>query len=272
MSGLVAGAAAGAAVLLLAPSRPRLGGGVGSGMDGAGGASQPRRRAGPLVVAGAGAGVTALVLGGGGIVAVWAALGTAVLLAGRALLARRASARAAAGTRERVVAVCEVLASELRSGRPPASALDAAAQEWPAVGGVRRAERLGADVPTAWRALARVPGADDLRLVAAAWQVSARTGAGLAEALARVAALARSTQATRRVVASELASARATARLMAGLPVVALLMGGTTGGDPVRFLTATPVGLGCLAGGLAAGFLGLWWIEAIADDVTRSAT
>ncbi|MDF9715790.1 type II secretion system F family protein [Nocardioides sp. ChNu-153] len=266
MSGLVAGAAAGAAVLLLAPSRPRVGG---RGDATAGG---PQRPAGTLVVAGVVAGGTALVLGGGGIVAVWAALGTAVLLAGRALLARRASARAAARTRERVVSVCEALASELRSGRPPATALAAAAEEWPAVAGVRRAERLGADVPTAWRALARSPGADDLRLVAAAWQVSARTGAGLAEALARVAALARATQGTRRVVASELASARATARLMAGLPVVALLMGGTTGGDPVHFLTATPVGLGCLAGGLVAGFLGLWWIEAIADDVTRSAS
>lgn len=211
-------------------------------------------------------GATAAVVGGVRAT-VWALLAAGVVLGGRTFLRRRREGRLAARNRERVVGLCELLAGELRAGRAPSVALAAAAREWPSVDAVRRADTLGADTVAAWRALASLPGADALGLVAAAWQVSARTGAGLADALTRVARLVRATEATRRVVASELASARATARLMAGLPLVALLLGGTTGGNPLHFLLVTPLGLGCLAGGLAFGAAGLLWIERIADDV-----
>ena len=164
---------------------------------------------------------------------------------------------------------CDLVAGELAAGRTGEAALDEAAEAWPAMRPVADACRLGGDVPEALRALARTPGADGLRLLAGAWVVSHRTGAGLAASTRRVADAVRRDQATRRVVRGELASARATARLVGVLPVVALLMGSGAGADPWAFLLGTPPGLACLACGLAIGFAGLWWIELIAREVDR---
>ena len=188
---------------------------------------------------------------------------------GRTLWRRRAEARRAARTTSAVVEVCDLLAAELAAGRPPGAALDEAASAWPDLRTVADACRLGGDVPSALRLAAAVPGADGLRLLAGAWAVSQRTGAGLAASSRRVADACRLDQSTRHAVAGELSSARATARLVAGLPVLALLMGTGSGADPWTFLLGTPYGLACLAGGLAIGFVGLWWIELLAGAVDR---
>jgi tight adherence protein B len=199
------------------------------------------------------------------LVVVLAGAGWAVLR----LWSRRAAAHAAEQTRRRVLECCEVLASELAAGQPPGSALGLASEEWPALEPVARSARYGGDVPAALRRAAAAPGADELRLVAAAWQVSHRTGQGLADALARVAAMLRDARATERVVRGELASARATARLVAGLPVAAWLIGSGSGADPVGFLFTTLPGIVCLAAGLALVLAGLTWIESIAAGVER---
>ena len=47
-------------------------------------------------------------------------------------------------------------------------------------------------------------------------------------------------------------------------------MGSGAGGDPWGFLLGHPAGLLCLAGGLAFGLAGLWWIEAIAAAAEES--
>ncbi len=264
MTPLLASICAGAAAWLSVAPHPRLVGGLAAAQDTA------RAWWGRLVPAGLAGGAAVVVLADGRVLA-WGLLAGAVVT-GAAALWRRAEARREATRRSAGVAeLCELLAAELGAGQPPARALARAADAWPELAPAARAQAVGGDVPTALRLLAARPGAGDLRLVAAAWQVAQASGAGLAEAVTRVAALTRAAAATRRVVGSELASARATARLVAALPLLALLMGGSIGGDPVGFLLGSPLGLACLAGGLALGWAGLWWIEAIADGVEAGA-
>jgi tight adherence protein B len=187
----------------------------------------------------------------------------------RLLWRRRVASRESTRNAEHMSEVCDLLAAELSAGRPVEAALDEAAAAWPRIRPVAEVCRFGGDVPAAFREAAATPGAGGLRFLAAAWALSQRTGGGLGAATRRMAELVRREQATRRVVAGELASARATARLVAALPVAALLMGSGAGADPWTFLLRTPWGLGCLAAGLAVGLLGLWWIELIAGEVDR---
>ncbi|WP_372734873.1 type II secretion system F family protein [Nocardioides sp.] len=196
------------------------------------------------------------------------ALGGAGAIGWRLVRQRRARHRAAEVSR-RVLESCEQLAAELVSGQPPGNALEHLAATWPTLAPVAAAHRVGADVPAALRHLSRTPGAHDLRLLAAAWQVSHHTGQGLSTAIERVARDLVAGQRTERLIESELASARATARLVAGLPLLAWAMGSGAGGSPVGFLLQTPAGWACLASGLAFALAGLWWIEAIARSVER---
>lgn len=185
------------------------------------------------------------------------------------LLRRARHARVAQRRAEQVLAVCEALAADLRAGEPPVRALDRAAAEWPELAAVARAAHLGADVPAALRTIAARPGAEQLRAVAAAWQVAHRSGASLAPAVSRAAQAIAEARTVRRLVAAQLASAHATARLVAALPFVMLLLGSGLGGDPVGFLIGTTGGLACLGVGLALSFLGLVWLDRIAAGVLR---
>ena len=252
--GLVAAVLAGSGVGLLVPARP----------------ARSPTRGWPALVLCAGAGVTVLALVRPDRLVPAVVLGAALV----GVLVLRGRSRAAAGAADRAARVqeaCEVMAGELAAGLPPGRVLATAATVCPELAGVVAAHRLGGSVPESLRSAAAEPGAGDLVLVAAAWQVAHRSGAGLAEALSGVSMALRERQSLRRMVGSELSSARATARLMVALPVLTLLMGSGIGGDPVGFLIGSPGGWACLAGGLALGLAGLGWIEAIAGAVEERA-
>lgn len=255
MTAALAALAAAAAALLLRPAPPRL-------------PAPPAgpRRGRPLLVA---LPLVALLPWLPGAWLVPTAIAAGAVVAGALLWGRRRERLAAHATGHRVLETCEQLASELASGQPPGAALTRAAEDWAALAPVAEAFRVGADVPATFRTVAVEPGAEDLRLLAAAWHVAHRTGQGLADAVDRVARDLVESRATRRVVDGELASARATARLVALLPLAALAMGAGVGGDPLAFLLRSPPGWLCLATGLAFGLAGLWWIEALARSVDR---
>ncbi|MCX6396311.1 MAG: type II secretion system protein [Propionibacteriales bacterium] len=166
-----------------------------------------------------------------------------------------------------VIAACEGVAADLRAGRPPQAALQAGVRSWSEFALVADAGRLGADVPAALRDLAKLPGAGGLTSVAAAWTMAHRSGAGLADAVGLAVSVIRDQRATARVVETEMAAARATARLLAGLPVGVLLIGRSAGGDPFGFLLDSVPGLICLGLGLALVWAGLAWLERIARSV-----
>ena len=191
-------------------------------------------------------------------------------VAGAAEMVRRSRrARAAERRQAVVVEVCEALVGELRAGQPLVWSLEHCVEVWPDLEPALAAARLGAEVPSALRRLALLPGAEALEQVAAAWQVSQRSGAGLADVLAQVSRSARAVESTRHLVRGELASAQATARLVAVLPLGSLAMSAGIGGRPWHFLLDTWPGLACLGLGCACAFAGLVWIDRIAVAVLR---
>jgi tight adherence protein B len=127
--------------------------------------------------------------------------------------------------------------------------------------------RLGGDVAGSLRRRAGRPGAGGLRQLAACWELTRQTGAPLAPMCDAIAASLRSDDLVRAEVSTQLASARASARLMAGLPVLALTFGSAIGADPLRVLLGTAYGIACLAIGTVLTALGVVWVERLARAV-----
>jgi len=117
------------------------------------------------------------------------------------------------------------------------------------------------DVPDALLTIASVPGGEALADAAAAWSIADATGAPLAVVLERVSDAVQATVDVDREVEVEAAPARATARLMAFLPLIGIGLGTTLGADPLGVLIGTGLGVGCLIAGLALACAGVWWIE-----------
>jgi tight adherence protein B len=172
--------------------------------------------------------------------------------------------RQAARRRAAVIELCLALGAELRSGATARDALIAASRD------VAVVEHLAAvaaaphgDVVQALRESADRNGGAGLRRLAACWQVSERSGSGLAPSVSRLAATLRDEEQVRREVAAQLAGPRATAVLLALLPVFGLAMGNALGADPLRVLVGTPLGQGCLVLGLLLEAAGLLWTARI---------
>ena len=189
------------------------------------------------------------------------AVGVASAAAHLVLRGRERSARAV--RRSHTIDLCDALVAELRAGQPPPAALRLAAAEWPDVETLGTVAAHGGDVPRALRSVAQQPGAEALGQLAAGWEVAHRSGARLADVLDRLSAALRSDEDVRLEVAGSLVPARATARLLAVLPLFGALLGVGLGADPVGVLLGSLFGALLLACGAGLAVLGLYWVERI---------
>ncbi|MEO8106432.1 MAG: type II secretion system F family protein [Actinomycetes bacterium] len=166
--------------------------------------------------------------------------------------------RSSASQAREVAALCSALASELRSGQPPDAAWAAVLADWSGPLPGRHVDST--DVVTLLTRWARVRGWGVLAAVAACWRVADTTGAGLADALDRLAEAMRHEHEVAAEVNGQLASVRATAAVLATLPAVALAMGHVLGADPLAALVGSAIGLGCLGLGALLAACGWWWL------------
>jgi tight adherence protein B len=143
-----------------------------------------------------------------------------------------------------------LLASELEAGAAPAQAIRAAG----AIGAELEGEATAARAVT-WSARE----GDPMARVAAAWQVSARTGAPIVALLAGVRADLADRGDTDRAVATAVAGAQASAAVLALLPILGILLGSAIGGDPLAVLFATAAGRVLLCIGVALNAAGVMW-------------
>jgi tight adherence protein B len=174
-------------------------------------------------------------------------------------------------TRTAVVDLCRAMAAELRAGRASADAFAAAVQASPtrlaavlqsAVAVGRRGD--SGDLADAVARVAPTPGCDGLRAVVACWRVAAASGAALAPAIDRVADALQDEIDLGREVTSIMAGPRATVQVLAGLPVIGLLLGTAIGARPIDFLFGSVPGVGCVIGAVVFDALGVTWARRLA--------
>lgn len=178
-----------------------------------------------------------------------------------------AARRRGARERARTVQALGAFAAELESGQAPTAALLGAGGDpcvWPTAAA---AVRLGEDIAGALTLDARLRPA--LQPLAACWSVSVATGTGFAAAVSRLATSARAAEAVRVDLEGELAGPRATARMLALLPVIGVGFGVMLGSDPLTWLLTTGPGLLCLIVGAGLTALGAAWTARIAASVER---
>lgn len=217
----------------------------------------------PVLVGALGAASAVLLaLGPGGLgwaVAAGIATGTICWIATTRWRVRAAGRRAV-----EVAQAARLLASLLRSGQIPTAALREVADDHPLFAEAAATSALGGDVARALERGAQARGADGMRTIAAAWQVSERSGAPVARVLERVAEALRQEQRVKGVVEAELASARASGHIMALLPFAAVGLGFFAGGNPLDFLFGAALGQWLATIAVALTAVGVVWIERLA--------
>ncbi len=192
-------------------------------------------------------------------------------------LRRRRSAARLDLHRRMLLSGLETVIADLRVGAHPADACDTAARETtgPAADAFRVAAaraRLGGSAADGLRSSAPGDGPDglagNLARLADAWTVSDRHGLALAELLAAARTDLSARMRIRARTDAGLAGARATATVLAGLPLLGVGLGQMMGAAPVEILLSGGLGGMLLVGGTVLACAGLLWTDHIAERVS----
>lgn len=130
-----------------------------------------------------------------------------------------------------------------------------------------RAAEAGTSIGRVWQRWAEDSGSRTLGFLAAAWLLSERTGAPLAEAVARAAARTRGELSRRRRVSAAVAGPRATVNVLSVLPLVGPLFGLASGLDPSEVYLSSPLVLAAVGLGLVLLLVGRWWCRQLVGSV-----
>jgi tight adherence protein B len=199
-----------------------------------------------------------------------AGLLAATFLARRRVARRRRTRTATAAALQGAL---DVLVAELRVGAHPVAAISTAAQESDQLTGrslsaVAARARLGADVAAGLRAEGRrsmLPG--HWQRLAVCWQLAEAHGLAIAALMQAAQRDIAERERFRGRVDAGMAGARATATILAGLPVLGVLLGHAIGADPLRFLLSGGLGGWLLVVGTAFVCCGLLWSDRITAQV-----
>jgi tight adherence protein B len=160
------------------------------------------------------------------------------------------------------------VARELRSGASLSAAIAVSADGIdprvdPSCGDLARTLKRGGDLEAAlgsWSLARPGPGR---QLAATALTLGARTGGASALVVDGVADTLRDRLAIDREVAALSSQARASAALLVGAPVVVAAVAAAADPRIASFLVGSPIGWGCIAGGLVLDLVGAAWMRAI---------
>ena len=187
---------------------------------------------------------------------------------------RRRRIRSAADEGRTLETALDVLVGELRVGSHPVRAFGVAADE--SVGAVAvslRAvaarARLGADVAAGLRAASPSSAmAPQWNRLAVCWQLASDHGLAIATLMRAAQRDIAERQRFSARVSSGMAGARATAAILAALPVLGVLLGQLIGARPLAFLLGGHAGGWLLVVGSTLACGGLLWSDRITDRVT----
>ncbi|MEU0882836.1 type II secretion system F family protein [Lentzea sp. NPDC005914] len=159
---------------------------------------------------------------------------------------------------------------ELRAGAHPAAAAEGAAEDTPApacevLKAAAATARLGGDVERTLRDLRQPLLRTAVDQLARAWHVSAEHGVALADVLDATRRDLDQRAAFARQVHARMAGPRASAAVLAGLPVFGVLLGELSGARPLHTLVGTVPGQFLLVLGALFLAAGLWWTKRITE-------